>query len=202
MSTYRVIQDIGTALISVLWNDFQFDNKIKPEIIESDTQITLDSPADMTDQHKLSLFLFRIAENPFMRNQEIEQMNSAQLVSPACIVDLHYLITPRTKDKTKDHLLVGKILQIFHDHPVLRDQDFQEIESLKNSTEELRVTFNPLPMETITELWNLFRDKPYMLSLCYQVSPVSIDSITTMEAKRVKQKDMEYYQIVGKKENA
>jgi hypothetical protein len=200
MSNYNVIKDIGKALVQVLLKNFTDEEEIK-KLINSSSQITLDSPAEMKDC-KLSLFLYRITENLFLRNQEIDQTNSAQLAFPPCVVDLHYLMTPHTLNREDDHRVAGKILQIFHDHPVLSNQDFMETETLKGTTEEFRVTFNPLPMETMTELWNLFRDKPYMLSLCYQVSPVSIDSITTMEAKRVEQKEMEYYQIVGKKENA
>lgn len=200
MSEYSVIHDIGDTLVHVLWANFETDNQIKDHILSSSAQITFNSPADMDNDHVLSLFLFRISENPYMKNQEMTSGNWPQLTYPPCILDLYYMITPRTQNRTNDHILLGKILQIFHDHAVLRGQDLQG--GLTGTPEEFRITFSSLSIEAMTEIWNLFRDKSYMLSLCYQLSPVKIDSTKEIEAKRVTQKEAQYYQIVGKKERS
>ena len=198
MSEYSVIHDVGSTLINMLWANFEADAQINPAIISSSAEITFDSPADMLPEHKLSVFLFRISENPFMRNREIEQVTSAQSSFPPCAVDLYYMITPKTQNRTNDHILSGKIIQILYDHAILRGLDLQG--DLAEASEEFRVTFSPLSIETMTEVWNLFRDQSYMLSLCYQISPVRIDSTRTIEAERVKKKELNYYQIIGKKE--
>ncbi len=193
MSDYSVINDINNTLVHILWTNFEADNQINPGIINSSNQITLNSLADMEAVDLLSLFLFRISENPFMKNQEMEKVNSTQLAYPPCTVDLYYMITPRTQNRTNDHILLGKIMQIFYDHGTLKGEDLQG--NLAGSTEELRVVLSPLSIEDMTQIWNLFRDQSYMLSLCYQVTPVKIDSTREIEARRIVERDLGYYQM-------
>ena len=193
MSDYSIINDINNTLIYLLWTNFESDSQINPDIISSSNQIILDSPADMEQDQRLSLFLFRISENPFMKNQDMQKVNSTRLAYPPCTVDLNYMITPRTQNRTNDHIVLGKIIQIFHDHGTLKDEDLQG--NLAGSTEELRLVLSPLSIEDMTQLWNLFRERSYMLSLCYQVTPVKIDSTREIEARRIVERELGYYQM-------
>ena len=184
MSNYSVIRDIESTLVNLLWTNFKSDPQIYSDIIGSEKEITLKSPADMsTEDEKLSIFLFRISENAFLKNKKMQKVSAKLLAFPPYPIDLWYLITPITGDITKNHILIGKIMQIFHDNAILKGKDLMD--DLSGSTEELRLVEAQLSIEDMTQIWNLFRERDYMLSLCYLVTPVIIESTKEIAARRV-----------------
>jgi len=200
MSDYIVIADVGETLKKLLWENIETDSRIHPDIIDSEDDITLFSPEEMDtgDTKKLSLFLYQITENSYLKNQEMQSTNSAMLKYVPLALDLFYLITPKTNDRKKDHILLGKVMQIFYDNAIVKGSILQG--SLKGTTEELRITLYSLPFEEMIRLWNSFSEKSFKLSVCYQVTPVKIDSTRKIEAKRVVEKEAGYYQMSVKRE--
>ncbi|UCH97323.1 MAG: DUF4255 domain-containing protein [Candidatus Aminicenantes bacterium] len=193
MSDYPVLADVGETLKKLLWEHIRSDNKIYPDIISSEDDITLDSPADLetSNSKKLSLYLYRIIENQFLKNQEIPNNDPQKIESNPLAIDLFYIITPGTEDRRKDHILLGKVMQVFHDHAVVRGSILKG-EALSGSDVQLRLVFYSLPFEEIIELWQSFSEKSFHLSVCYQVTPIRIDSTREIEAKRVVEKRDEY----------
>ena len=200
MSDYIVIADVGDTLKKLLWENIKTDSRIHPDIIDSEDDITLFSPEEMDagDTKKLSLFLYQITENPYLKNQEMQSTNSAMLKYVPLALDLFYLIAPKTDDRKKDHILLGKVMQTFYDNAIVKGSILQG--SLKGTTEELRITLYSLPFEEMIRLWNSFSEKSFRLSVCYQVTPVKIDSARKIEAKRVVEKEADYYQMSVKRE--
>ncbi len=191
MSTYNVIRDVDKTLVKMLGRHFKDDPAIVKILVnEPESEISLESPADL--KKKLSLYLFRVSENAFVKNQEMKKVGTNQLQYPAFPLDLFYMLTPKTDDREDDHVLLGKIMQIFYDNAIIRGADLQG--DLAGSVEELRLIFSPLPIEELTELWNLFREQSFMLSICYQVTPVWIDSTRRIDAKRIVERDLKFYQ--------
>ena len=199
MSDYVVVADIGDTLKKLLWENIKTDSRIHPHIIDSEDDITLFSPEEMDagDTKKLSLFLYQITENPYLKNQEMQSTNSAMLKYVPLALDLFYLITPKTNDRKKDHILLGKVMQTFYDNAIVKGSILQG--SLKGTTEELRITLYSLPFEEMIRLWNSFSEKSFKLSVCYQVTPIKIDSTRKIEAKRVVEKEAGYYQMSVKR---
>ena len=193
MSNYPVLADVGETLKKLLWENLRSDNKIYPDIISAEDEITLDSPADLEtgNSKKLSLYLYRIMENQFLKNQEIHNNNPKKIETTPLAIDLFYIITPGTEDRRKDHILLGKAMQVFHDHAVARGSILKG-ESLSGSDVQLRLVFYSLPFEEIIQLWQSFSEKSFHLSVCYQVTPVRIDSTRELEAKRVVDKQDQY----------
>jgi hypothetical protein len=183
MSDYNVIADIGETLKKILWDSFDKDDNINKEIVVSEEQITLVSPDEMDEEKKLSLFLYQVSENGHMKNQEMTGMNSGAYRYPPLAVDLLFLVTCNTDDRKKDHILMGKVMQVFHDNAVLKGSILRG--SLEGTDEEFRLIFNGLPLEETMNLWQSFREKSFRLSVCYRVTPLEIDSTRKKEVARV-----------------
>jgi hypothetical protein len=97
---------------------------------------------------------------------------------PPLPVRLHYLLTPLTNIQAAggpqtEQVVLGKVLQAFHDHPVLRGTDLQD--DLSGTEAELRVRLESLSLEEITRVWDALNGS-YQLSVSYEVSTVNIDS--------------------------
>ena len=195
MSDYPVIADVGETLKKLLWENIRNDPKVNG-IIDSEADITLESPAGLQtdDSKKMSLYLYRIVENQFLKNQEIPNNNPKKIESNPLAIDLFYLITPATDYREQDHLLIGKVMQVFHDHAVVRGSILRG-DALAGSEVQLRLLFYSLPFEEIIQLWQSFSEKSFNLSVCYQVTPIRIDSTRETEAKRVKEKRDEYLKV-------
>ncbi|MCP4156518.1 MAG: DUF4255 domain-containing protein [bacterium] len=183
MSDYVVIADTGDILKKRLWSDIKIDPAIYPAIIDSEDDITLSSPQDANDTGKLSLFLYRMNENGYLKNREMEKINATTLKYPPVVMDLFYMITASADERKKDHILLGKVIQIFNDNAIIRGSDLTGC--LEGTTEELKVTMHTLPFDQMVQLWQSFTDKSFKLSLCYQVTPVRIDSARETGSMRV-----------------
>lgn len=190
MSNYTVIAEVGNILVRLL------TDAMKEEFRDDVPEILLESPKDITEskdtsKRQLSLFLYRVLENHDLKNQPMQTINSDKLKYPPLSLSLYYMLTPYCKDRSDEHRLLGKAMQVFYDHSILEGSDLVEGTSLAGSDEELRVTLNPMPMNEVTEVWNALTT-PYRLSVCYEVTPVKIDSTRTYEGARVIEKDLEY----------
>jgi hypothetical protein len=79
------IADIGATLIHLLREQLS-------DLIPADS-IGLHSPADVSGQNtRLTLFLYHIAENQYMRNQEA-LVQDGRILPPPLAADLFYMLT-------------------------------------------------------------------------------------------------------------
>ena len=190
--SYEAIKDVSLTLKKLI-EDNLGDIGNKPEI-------TFESPYEIKEEgrNKISIFLYHIEYNYHLRNLEPERVDHDKLKMPPLVLDLYYLITPYiftsgNEDKVQDKLIIGKIMQIFYDNPILTGSVLQG--SLAGTDKELNLIFNPISLEDITKLWSSFQDVPYHLSLTYKVTPVTIESTKEIEVKRVLAKENIYSEI-------
>jgi hypothetical protein len=193
MSDFTVVGDVGETLRNLLASDPWKGISPKPDV-------TLKSPeeikADAGSSNKVSLFLYQIHENPHLRNEEVIEAEDSQLSGPPMMLDLMYLVTPYSDDKTQEKYILGKVMQIFHDHAVLSGTVLQG--SLAGTSEEMRLLFNPLSLDDLTKIWSAFQDVAYRLSAGYMVTPVKIDSTRVMNMQRVVLKEMNHAFMIPK----
>jgi hypothetical protein len=190
MSDYNAILNVGKTLIRLLWENISIDTQAK-SIINSDHQMALSSPEEVTDEFKLSLFLYQITEDPFYKNQPPRALGSAGFQGRPIYLNLFYMITPNTKDAEKDQILLGKVAQIFNDNPVLKGPVLQA--PLPEDREDIKLIFNPLSLDDINKIWTVIsKSRPYRYSLYYEVTPVRIDSTRTQSVSRVVERDISY----------
>jgi len=152
--------------------------------------------ADEFVNKKLSFFLYQVAENPHLRNNKMQVTDPVKLKHVPLTLDLFYLVTPNTDDSSKDHTLLGKVMQIFYDNAIVKGSILQG--SLEGTTEELRVVQYSLPFDELIRLWQSFSERSFKLSVSYQVTPIRIDSTREVEAKRVIEMETSHYQSLVK----
>ena len=179
MSSYNNLNSVSKTLASRIWNGIKDDKQIKT-IINSEKQIIHLSPKDaQTESAQVSVFLYNITELSSMRNQPQTTPNSSK---PSLYLNLRYLITPLTLNVENDQIVLGKIMQLFSETPVLRGSDLQG--SLSETGDDLRITLDALAADDLNKLWTMF-STPYKLCVSYTVYPVRIESSIKSERKPV-----------------
>lgn len=197
MSDFTVIGDIGETLKRLL-DDPNLWIGITPV-----PEITFKSPKEINNDggstNKVSIFLYQILENYYLKNEDHYRISNTELKLPPLSLDLLYLVTPYSNDKTQEKIILGKVMQIFHDNAVLTGTVLQG--SLAGTDEEIKLLFNPLSLDDLTKIWSaFFPEIAYRLSVSYIVTPVRIDSTHKIGIQRVISKNMSYYYAVTKKE--
>ena len=190
MSDYTVIGDVGETLKKLLEDDLWTGISPKPEI-------TFKSPKEIKDDggstNKVSLFLYQVLDNPHLRNEEPVRVDDSLLQAPPLALDLFYLVTPYSEDKTQEKYIIGKVIQIFYDNAVRNGTILQG--ALAGSDEEIRLLYNPISLDDLTKIWNAFQDVAYRFSVSYLVTPVRIDSTLQSGIQRVLSKEMNHAQV-------
>ena len=187
MSSFTVIGDLGKTLTKLLDDDpwDGMDPASKPEI-------TLKSPKEVADEgtssNKVSLFLYHIQINPHLRNEEPPITNDTATILPPLVVDLFYMVTPYSEDKTDEKLILGKVMQIFHDNATLKGSLLQG--ELNGTDEAFRLLLCSADLENLARVWDAFQDVAYRLSVVYTIPSVYIDSTGALEVKRVLSREL------------
>jgi Pvc16 N-terminal domain len=98
-------------------------------------------------------------------------------------------------DALTRHTVMGRILQVFHDHSILRGTDLQGV--LQGSGEQLRVNLEALTIEELSLVWDALSE-PYQLSITYLVQVIKIDSdLEPVKSAIVMERDVRYTEITS-----
>ena len=202
MGNYSVIKDVGETLKvlleSISWDDLALSGEDTPTIL-------LKSPKELekeSNKYLISLFLYQVQENVYLKNQGMQQTDSLRLNYPPISLDLFYIVIPYVnvkeqnfsdQDREIEHQILGKVIQKFHDHTILSGSVLKG--SLEGSTEELRLILHPISLDDLNKLWTSFPEIPYRLSVSYMVTPVDIQSTKGVEVKRVIEKESGFYEM-------
>jgi hypothetical protein len=199
MSEYRVINGVNATLRDLLWVHFQADTSLSGTsgILADENKISFEAPYKLVkeespDQNVLSIFLYRVVENPEMKNRSLLSAPNHRQQLPPLGVNLFYLITPITNSSDNDHRLLGKTMQVLYDNAILAGSLLKT--PLLPATDELRLIFNPAPLEDLVKLWGSFI-RSYRLSVSYEIKVVFIDSERTLTGEPVRQKHLDFDQV-------
>lgn len=138
--------------------------------------IDLRTPKELREAGNLqaiSLWLYRVARNADLYSRPNERPQIDQVARRALPLDLYYLVTPLRREPEAEQMLLGRVMQTFHDHALLTAADFRD--SLVGQNGELRLTLEMLTLEETTRVWTALAE-PYQLSVTYNVQAVTIDS--------------------------
>lgn len=176
------IRDVGETLLELLRSNLN----LQPD------EIALLSPAE-AQQHgvRLTLFLYSIAPVAELRNDmEIPGMpGQGDVISQP--LDLYYLLTSFTpaqgqslSDRALDsHLVLGNAMRVFFQNGTLSGSILRG--SLPRD-EELRLSLQPITVEDLTRIWEVFPENVLQASASYLVTPVRLRAATpTATAQRV-----------------
>lgn len=189
MSDYGVLAAVSRALREVLWEAYDPDPVINP-IVGSEGAIVFSNPtvAARDSANRLSLWLYQVTENEFLKNEPPERVNDSLRFTPLAL-NLSYLVTPMSSSGEADHLLLGKSMQVLYDNAIVLLRD-----PVSDVFEELRIVFARLSLEELTRIWESLQE-PYRLSVAYQVRVTRIDSLRTLPAVRVIDRSVGFGQL-------
>jgi hypothetical protein len=177
VADYQAIADAGDALTRVLWQEIQPVQTVR-DLFNNDPQnISLESPRALQDANntsiRLSLYLYRIVEDPYVKNQPPLSDAGRRQRRPPLTLDLFYLVTPLVGLPREQQLVIGKVMQIFHDRAVLEGSDLSP--TMAAAGEELRIVLNPVTLDETAQVWQAI-DMSYRLSVCYVVRVAIVES--------------------------
>jgi hypothetical protein len=175
MGSYTAIAEVGQSLVQVIWNAIAADQTLVA-LINSENLISLESPAEHTDKQDtalLSIYLYRIVEDAYLKNRGPVEGPGGTLQRPPLTLDLYYLITPLLTDAADRQIVLGKVMQVLYDRPSLEAPDLAG--SLATASDVLRVVLNPVPLNEIALVWQAL-EIPYMLCVSYVVRVALLQS--------------------------
>jgi hypothetical protein len=183
-----VIAAVSETLQSVLRNAVSTLDNPPPTAELSSLQGNISpSPA------RLTIFLFEIAEDISARNKPRTRSVAAPNIStakPPMALVLRYLVTAWGGDRATEHRLLGRAMQVLYDNALISGPELQG-NALKDTSEVLKVTLLPLTLEERTRVWYSVQ-RPYRLSLYYEVRVINLDSETTDRRRMVDVRTLDY----------
>jgi len=179
MSSSAVISDVTQTLEELLKG-----GQIPPDSFD----VSLESPADEkvnpSMKPKVNLFLFRVAENPFAKNQGWLPVGTDALRYPPLALNLFYVLTPYAENKLDEQRVFGEAMRVLYENSIVPVSALKG--SLENTSAELKVDLLHRTTEELTQIWTAL-NQPYRLSVCYEVRMVLIDSVAEQATTRVSQ---------------
>lgn len=178
---YEAIKATSSTLAQYLRDQLIADPNLEPDFAGGGSMIvSLNNPEEMADNHQrgVSLWLYRVIRDDQLLNDPRQRPANGLVAHKQLPLRLHYLVTPISRidpdvGPQTEQVLLGKVLQVFLDHPVLRGSDF--IEELAGRDLCLNIRLETLSLEEITRVWESL-DRPYQLCVSYEVSVLPIPS--------------------------
>ena len=142
--------------------------------------VSLTSPPVMSvsGAQGLSLWLYRVRRDGELLNRPPERINAFQTRRVALPVCLHYLLTPVIDTQNAlagetEQIILGKGLQVLHDHAIVRGTELQD--DFSGTTHELHIRMETLPLEELSRVYDAL-ERSYQLSVSYEVTTILIES--------------------------
>ncbi|CAL9604007.1 DUF4255 domain-containing protein [Streptomyces sp. enrichment culture] len=187
MGDFGVIADVSSVLVHTLTRSLHGLSQVEPPIAElNDLSETVQTPPP-----KLTVFLYEIAEDPTSRNRppvRSQPPGPPTTSKPPMALLLRYLITPWGGDQTTQHRMLGRALQTFYDDAILDGTRLSG--SLAGGTDALHLTLTPLTLDQKSWVWYAIQ-KPYRLSLNYEVRVVNLDPAVRTGVRPVRSRTIE-----------
>lgn len=148
----------------------------------------------------LNLFLHRITTNPALRNMDLptRSKNGNFIKRPRLALDLHYIVTVISAQELHAEILLGYVMQLFHEMPVLPRERIRSALStpaaiaavsddilpddlgiiqaarLADQLELVKITPHTLSMDDMSKLWTALQVS-YRTTVAYDVSVMLIE---------------------------
>lgn len=177
MSNYTILHDTSLELRRRVHAALDSAAEADLNLSTPETDITLSPPgADVPGSPLLSLYLYHVETSGNLRNQPRLAAGDTGLRYPPETLHVHYLITPLDDDERLNQLMLGRIIQFFHDEPFLDSLNGVPLDnSFGGSSDQLRLSLEQLTLEQLSQVWSAL-DVGYRVSLSYLVRVVAIDS--------------------------
>ncbi|MGK8558164.1 Pvc16 family protein [Nocardia gipuzkoensis] len=172
MSASTAIGMVSVSLRNLLIDEMQ----LRPPV-----DVTVLAPDEPGSSRRVNLFLYRIAENSYLKNQDWMTRPGLpnQLAPPPLSLNLHYLLTPYAPNddvngNASAHQILGEAMRVFYEHPVVPAAHLDP--GLSAAREHLQIAGMTPDPEDLSRIWATF-GKPFRVSVPYQVSTVQLDQL-------------------------
>jgi hypothetical protein len=185
MSNYLAIATVTAVLQRTLQASVQADvdgarvTTVRPDNVGSGTPET-----------GINLFLYRVTPNPTWRNADLRTRSpDGQFIKrPQAALDLFYLLSCYGNEvELEPQRLMGSAIRTLHAKPVLDQASIQDAivsanfrflrdSNLGDQVETVKLMPLPLSTDELSNLWSVFFQTPYALSIAYQAGVVLIES--------------------------
>lgn len=135
--------------------------------------VELKSPKELREESvtlAISLWLYQVERNAELTNAPRRRNAEDALEWPPFPANLHYLVTPIAPEAHREHALLGRVIQVLHDHASMEGVSLEGL-----GDPPFKLSFQPMSLEEITRIWDALKE-PYQLSVAYLVQLVRIDS--------------------------
>ncbi|HZF20334.1 MAG TPA: DUF4255 domain-containing protein [Burkholderiales bacterium] len=176
MSASSAIGMVGESLRNLLVGEM----KITPS-----AEVTLLGPDESAGARRVNLFLYRVQENPFLRNADwrVTSADPTRIGPPPLSINLFYLLTPyATNDlqtgATPAHEILGEAMRVFYENAIVPNQYL--VDGLKDAPEQIKIMQHALDLDELSQVWSTFK-QPFRLSVLYEISVVQVDQAPASE---------------------
>jgi hypothetical protein len=142
-------------------------------------EVTVLAPDEPGSNRRVNLFLYKLVENPFLKNQDVTVRPGTpnQLVSAPLSLSLFYLLTPYAPNdpltgNATAHQILGDAMRVFYENPVVPATYLDP--GLTDAREQLQIAGNTLDPEELSRIWTTF-SQPFRLSVMYELATVQLD---------------------------
>ncbi|MEO1349650.1 MAG: DUF4255 domain-containing protein [Cyanobacteria bacterium J06635_15] len=149
------------------------------------TTKSLERARDTQEGNQINLCLYHAEPNPARQGQsKTPHARRGATFKPPLALDLHYLIAAygQGDQEIASHRLLGRVLNVLHDHSLLNAEEIQAVtqgelstSNLHQQVEQIRIAPLNLAFEDMTQVWRLLQAE-YRPSVAYKVSVVLLDS--------------------------
>jgi hypothetical protein len=185
MSAATAIGMVSASLRNLLTGEMQLDPAL---------DVTILAPDEPAGGRRINLFLYKLTENQFLKNQDWTVRPGApeQIVPAPLSLNLFYLLTPYAPNdplvgNATAHQILGEAMRVFYENPVVPAIYLEP--GLVDARERLQIASNALDPEELSRIWGTF-SQPFRLSVLYQVATVQLDPLPAAQRpmpKRVRQ---------------
>jgi len=183
---FGVIADVSTTLEKVLTTALSTLNP--PSVAQvHDLQGSIS-----TTPARLTIFLYEAVEDPSARNRPRVQGTAPPdltLQKPPMALLLRYMMTPWSGNRFTDHLILGRAMQVLYDGAIISGTQLQG--GLAGTDQALKITLQLLTLEERTRVWHSVQ-KPYRLSVVYEVRVVNLVPVTRRVIPSVKGRSLDF----------
>jgi hypothetical protein len=123
------------------------------------------------------VWLYRVVRDEERLNAPARRIGWDLQLPPPLPLRVHFLMTPISGETTMhgremEQVILGKVLQAVHDHPILRGSDLRD--DFVGTDTVLNVRLEPLALQEVYDIWDALEGS-YRLSVSYEVTVVNID---------------------------
>lgn len=177
MPSFSVLLDISQELQAQVIA--ALESVSDADLSASTSTILLSPPSgDLPDAAAAILYLYHIAIDPYLRNQRLlaDAVDPSLFIRPPLPLQLRFLFVPLTKKEDTNQLMLGRVIQHFHDQPTFRPTPGSALATNRGGVPEMiRVRPDFMGFEPLSQLWTAF-SRPFRLSAGFLVDIAAVDS--------------------------